>query len=324
MPNDWHFANLAARAVGGCGIVCTEVVHTEPRGRISPNCLGLWSDAQRDAFAGIAKFIRVQGAVAAMQIGHAGRKGSMARPWDGGKPLAPREGGWEIIGPSAVAFHEGYPVPAVMDHDTIAATLKQFASVARRAREAGFQLVELHAAHGYLIHEFLSPLSNMRRDEYGGSFENRVRFLIEVIDAVRSEWPDELPLFVRISATDWIEGGWDLEQSIKLAQMLKHTGMVDLIDCSSGGLNPQQKLSIHPGYQVPFAHAIRNRVGMPTAAVGLIQSPDLAEHILANGQADLIALGRALLAEPYWPLRAAKALRAKVPWPVQYERADLF
>ena len=324
VANDWHFANLSARAVGGCGIVFTEVVHTEPRGRISPYCLGIWDDAQRDALARIAAFLKSQGAVAAIQIGHAGRKASSARPWDGGKPLPADRGGWPVIAPSAVPFGEGYPVPEAMDRDSIKATVEQFRVATRRAREAGFNLVEVHAAHGYLIHEFLSPLSNHRTDAYGGSFENRIRFLLEVIDATRSEWPDELPLFVRISATDWIDGGWDLASSVRLAQVLKAGGKVDVIDCSSGALSPQQKIRIHPGYQVPFADTIRREAGIATGAVGLIYSPDLAEQILANEQADLIFLGRALMAEPYWPLRAAKALRAKFPWPVQYERADIY
>ena len=324
VPNDWHLVNLVSRAVGGTGIVFTEVVHVEPRGRISPYCLGIWNDAQRDAFRRIVDGIAAQGAVPAIQIGHAGRKGSTARPWEGGKPLAPGEGGWPVIGPSAVPFGEGYPVPEPMDLATIAATQELFRVGARRAREAGFRILEIHAAHGYLIHEFLSPIANRRTDGYGGSFENRIRFLLETVDAVRSEWPEELPLFVRISATDWIEGGWDLEQSVRLAAILAAGKKVDLIDCSSGAMAPHQNIRIHPGYQVPFADAIRNRAGIPTGAVGLIHSPDQAEQILANGQADLIFLGRTLLAEPYWPLRAAKALRAKIAWPVQYERADIF
>lgn len=324
VPNDWHLVHLASRAVGGSGLIFTEVAHTEARGRISPYCLGIWNDAQRDAYRRICDAIDAQGAVPAIQIGHAGRKGSTARPWDGGKPLAREHGGWEVIGPSALAFGDGYPVPRVMDHAMIEAAIEQFAGATRRAREAGFRLVEIHAAHGYLLHEFLSPLSNMRTDEYGGSLENRMRLLLRVVDAVRSEWPNDMPLFVRISATDWVEGGWDLEQSVQLAKVLKAGGKVDLIDCSSGAMSPKQQIRIHPGYQVPFAEAIRNRADIPTGAVGLIHSPDMAEQILANGHADLIFLGRTLLAEPYWPLRAAKQLRAKVAWPVQYERADIF
>jgi 2,4-dienoyl-CoA reductase-like NADH-dependent reductase (Old Yellow Enzyme family) len=324
VANDWHFQNLASRAVGGAGLVFTEVVHTEPRGRITPYCLGLWNDTQRDALARIVRFVKSQGAVAGMQIGHAGRKGSTARPWDGGKPLAPADGGWEIIAPSAIPFGEGYAVPVAMDKAMIGESIAQFVANTRRAREAGFDMLEVHAAHGYLIHEFLSPLSNRRTDEYGGSFENRIRFLLEVIDAVRTEWPADKPLFVRISASDWVEGGWDLDSSVKLAQLLKAGGKVDLVDCSSGGLSPQQKIALHPGYQVPFAAAIRARAQIATGAVGLINAPDLAEQIVASGQADLIIMARAMLNDPYWPLHAAKVLKTKVAWPPQYERGDIF
>ncbi len=324
VANDWHFQHLAARAVGGAGIVFTEVNHTEPRGRITPHCLGLWNDTQRDALARIVRFLKAQGGVAGIQIGHAGRKGSTARPWDGGKPLAPEKGGWQNIAPSAVPFGDGYAVPLEMDAKTINDTIAQFAANARRACEAGFDIVEIHAAHGYLIHSFYSPLSNRRTDRYGGSFENRIRFLLEAVDAVRSEWPDEKPLFVRISSTDWMEGGWNLESSVKLAQLLKAGGKVDLIDCSSGGMSPLQKITLHPGYQVPFAAAIRSRSGIATGAVGLINAPDLAEQIVASGQADLIIMARAMLNDPYWPLHAAKVLKTKIPWPPQYERGDIF
>ncbi len=324
VANDWHFQNLASRAVGGAGIVFTEVAHTEPTGRITPYCLGLWNDTQRDALARIVRFVKSQGAVAGIQLGHAGRKGSTARPWDGGKPIAPADGGWEIIAPSAIAFGEGYAVPVAMDKAMINETIAQFVANTRRAREAGFDMVEVHAAHGYLIHEFMSPISNRRTDEYGGSFENRIRYLLEVVDAVRSEWPDDKPLFVRISATDWIDGGWDLDSSIKLAQLLKEGGKVDLVDCSSGGLSPQQKITLHPGYQVPFAAAIRSRAQIATGAVGLINSPELAEQIVASGQADVIIMARAMLNDPYWPLHAAKVLKTKIAWPPQYERGDIF
>jgi 2,4-dienoyl-CoA reductase-like NADH-dependent reductase (Old Yellow Enzyme family) len=324
VANDWHFQNLASRAVGGAGIVFTEVAHTEPPGRITPYCLGLWNDAQRDALVRIVRFVKSQGAVAGIQLGHAGRKGSTARPWDGGKPIAPADGGWEIIAPSAIAFGEGYAVPVAMDKAMIDESIAQFVANTRRAREAGFDMVEVHAAHGYLIHEFISPISNRRTDEYGGSFENRIRYLLEVVDAVRSEWPDEKPLFVRISATDWIDGGWDLDSSIKLAQLLKEGGKVDLVDCSSGGLSPQQKITLHPGYQVPFAAAIRSRAQIATGAVGLINSPELAEQIVASGQADVIIMARAMLNDPYWPLHAAKVLKTKIAWPPQYERGDIF
>jgi 2,4-dienoyl-CoA reductase-like NADH-dependent reductase (Old Yellow Enzyme family) len=324
VANDWHFQNLASRAVGGAGIVFTEVAHTEPTGRITPYCLGLWNDTQRDALARIVRFVKSQGAVAGIQLGHAGRKGSTARPWDGGKPIAPADGGWEIIAPSALAFGEGYAVPVAMDKAMINETIAHFVANTRRAREAGFDMVEVHAAHGYLIHEFMSPISNRRTDEYGGSFENRIRYLLEVVDAVRSEWPDDKPLFVRISATDWIDGGWDLDSSIKLAHLLKAGGKVDLVDCSSGGLSPQQKITLHPGYQVPFAAAIRSRAQIATGAVGLINSPELAEQIVASGQADLIIMARAMLNDPYWPLHAAKVLKTKIAWPPQYERGDIF
>ena len=324
LANDWHFQNLASRAVGGAGIVFTEVVHTEPRGRITPHCLGLWNDGQRDELARIARFVKAQGAVAAIQLGHAGRKSSIARPWDGGKLIPVEEGGWQVIAPSALRFAEGYGIPVAMDKPTIAGTVAQFAACARRAREAGFEIIEVHAAHGYLISEFMSPVTNQRTDNYGGSFDNRIRILLEVVDAVRSEWPDDKPLFVRISAIDWIEGGWNIEDSVKLAQLLKAGGKVDLIDCSSGAVAPQQKMVIHPGYQVPFAQAIRSRAGIATGAVGLINAPDLAEQIVANGQADIVLLARAMLNDPYWPLHAARVLKAKIDWPLQYERGDIF
>jgi len=324
VPNDWHFQHLGCRAVGGAGFVFAEATNVEARGRITPYCTGLWNDEQRDAFARIARFVKAQGAVAGIQLGHAGRKGSSARPWEGGKGLSPAQGGWPIIAPSAIPFGESHPVPQEMDEKAIAATVATFAATARRAREAGFDVIELHGAHGYLISTFLSPITNRRNDRYGGSFENRVRFLLEVVDAVRSEWPDEKPLFVRISSTDWIDGGWDLESSVKLAQLLKAGGKVDLIDCSSGGVDPRQKVNAFPGYQVPFAAAIRSRAGIATGAVGLISSPDMAEQIVASGQADVVVMARALLNDPYWPLHAAKVLKAKIPWPPQYERGDIF
>ncbi|MCX7138208.1 MAG: NADH:flavin oxidoreductase/NADH oxidase [Proteobacteria bacterium] len=324
VAGDWHFQHLCARAVGGAGIVFTESVAIEPRGLITSHCLGLWNDEQRDAYARITKFVKEAGAVPAIQLSHAGRKGAVGRPWEGGRPLTKEQGACQLIAPSALAFGTGYQVPTAMDADTIAKTIELYAIAARRAREAGFQLIEVHAAHGYIAHEFLSPLANQRTDRYGGSFENRTRFLLEAIAAVRSEWPDDMPLFVRISATDWVEGGWDLESSVQLAQALKATGKVDLIDCSSGGLVQKQKPVIHPGYQVPFAAAVRSRAGIATSAVGMIYSPDMAEQIVANGQADMVSLGRAMLIDPYWPQRAAKVLRAEVNWPAQYERGDIY
>ena len=324
VPNDWHFQNLASRAVGGAGIVFVEMTNVEPRGRITAGCLGLWNDEQRDALARIARFVKAQGAVAGIQIAHAGRKASTAPPWKGGKPILPANGGWEAVAPSRIPFGEGCPAPLELDEKTIAATVGSFAASARRAREAGFDVIELHGAHGYLISSFLSPIANRRTDRYGGSFANRIRFMLEVVDAVRSEWPDDKPLFVRISCSDWMEGGWDLESSVTLAHTLKAGGKVDLIDCSSGGVDPRQKVSPHPGYQVPFAAAVRSRASIATGAIGLISSPEMAEQIVANGQADIVVMARAFLNDPYWPLHAAKALKAKVPWPPQYERGDIF
>jgi 2,4-dienoyl-CoA reductase-like NADH-dependent reductase (Old Yellow Enzyme family) len=324
LPDDWHLQNLASRAVGGAGIVFAEATNVEPRGRITPYCTGLWNDRQRDAFARIARFVKAQGAVAGMQLAHGGRKSSAARPWEGGKGIFPEQGGWEVIAPSAIPFGEAFPVPREMDDRMIAETVAQFAASTRRTREAGFDLIEIHGAHGYLISTFLSPITNRRTDRYGGSFENRTRFLLEVVDAVRSEWPDDKPLFVRISCSDWMEGGWGLEDSVKLAQVLKAGGKVDLIDCSSGGVDARQKIELKPGYQVPFAAAIRARAGIATGAVGLISKPEMAEEIVASGQADIIVMARAFLNDPHWPLHAAKVLKAKIAWPKQYERGDIF
>jgi len=324
MADDWHFVHLASRAVGGTALIFTEATHVEPCGRITPWCLGLWNDAQRDALARVAAFVEARGAVPGIQLAHAGRKASITRPWEGSRPLSPAEGGWNPIGPSPLPFGDGFATPVEMDATQIHEVLEAWASAARRAREAGFRVLEIHAAHGYLIHEFLSPLSNRRGDGYGGGLTGRIRFLMEVIDAVRGEWPDRLPLFVRLSCTDWVEGGWDLEQTIALARALAVRGDVDAIDCSSGGNDPRQHIPTHPGYQVPFAGAVRRATGLRTVAIGLIHMPDQAEQILGNGQADLVALGRTLLADPYWPLHAARQLRARVAWPVQYERADIF
>ena len=324
VANDWHFQNLASRAVGGAGIVFVEMTNVEARGRITAGCMGLWNDTQRDALARIARFVKTQGAVAGIQLAHAGRKASVTRPWEGGKGLTPAQGGWPIIAPSAVPFGVGHPVPQEMDAATIADIVSKFAASTRRAREAGFEAIELHGAHGYLISSFLSPIANRRTDRYGGSFENRIRFLLEVIDAVRSEWPNDKPLFVRISCTDWMEDGWDLESSVKLAQVLKSGGKVDLIDCSSGGVDPRQKVRAFPGYQVPFSAAIRSRAGIATGAVGMISAPEMAEKIITDGQADLIVMARAFLNDPYWPMHAARALKAKIPWPSQYERGNIF
>ena len=325
LANDWHFVHLGARAAGGAGIVFTEAVHVAPRGRITPWCLGLWNDAQRDQLARIATFVEARGAVPAIQLGHAGRKASVGRPWEGTRPIAPEDGGWPVVSASDQAYASGWPTPAAMSTAEIEEALSSLAAATRRARQAGFRIVELHAAHGYLIHQFYSPLSNRRDDAYGGNFDKRIRFLMQSIEAVRSEWPDELPLFLRLSVTDWVEGGWTLADSIRLAHLLKADGRVDLLDCSSGGNDPRQQIPIHPGYQVPFAARIREETGLPTGAVGLIHGADLAESVVANGQADLVILGRALLADPVWPLRAAAALKAQdVEWPVQYERSNIF
>lgn len=323
--NDWHFAHLAARAVGGVGIVCTEAVHTEPRARITKYCLGLWNDVQRDAMKRVVDFIAGQGAVPAIQFGHAGRKASVGRPWEGSHPISPAEGGWEVIGASGRPYAKGWPVPIEMNRSMIEKSLAELAGAVRRAREVGFRIIDIHGAHGYLIHQFLSPLSNFRQDEYGGSFDNRIRFLLQSLDAVRSEWPRENPLFLRISVTDWVEGGWSLEDSIALCEVLKERGDVDLIDCSSGGNDPRQQIPIHPGYQAPLAAAVKAATGMRTSAAGLIHSADMAESIIANAQADIVVMGRTLMADPYWPLRAAAALKAAtVKWPVQYERSNIF
>ncbi len=325
LSNDWHFTHLVARAVGGAGIVFTEAVHVEPRGRITHHCLGIWNDEQRDRLGRIAAMVAAQGAVPAIQLGHAGRKASVGRPWEGTRPIAPADGGWEVISASALPYAAGWQVPRAMSLDAIGEAMETLRAAVRRAREAGFRILEIHAAHGYLFHQFFSPLSNHRTDGYGGGFDNRVRFLLESLDAVRAEWPEDLPLFVRLSVTDWVEGGWTFDDSLRLARMLRARGDVDLIDCSSGGNDPRQRIPVHPGYQIPFARRIREQAGMPTAAVGLINSPDLAESVIANGEADLVALGRTLLADPVWPLRSAAHLKAQnVTWPVQYERSNIF
>ncbi|HEU5337190.1 MAG TPA: NADH:flavin oxidoreductase/NADH oxidase [Terriglobales bacterium] len=318
---DWHLVHLGSRAVGGAGLVFTEAAAVLAEGRISPQDLGVWRDEHIPMLARITGFIRRQGAAAGMQIAHAGRKASTRRPWDGQGAVPPGEGGWSnVVAPSALPFAEGYVSPRQLDQAGIARVIHGFAEGARRAREAGFQVVEIHAAHGYLLHEFLSPLSNHRQDEYGGSLENRTRLLREVVTGVRCVWPERLPLFVRISATDWAEGGWDIEESIELARQLRGLG-VDLVDCSSGGTLPHAKVPVGPGYQTPFAERIRREAGIATGAVGMITDPAQADHILHTGQADLILMAREFLREPYWPLRAARELGQQASWPVQYLRA---
>jgi 2,4-dienoyl-CoA reductase-like NADH-dependent reductase (Old Yellow Enzyme family) len=316
---DWHLVHLGQFAVGGAAVVFTEAAAVEARGRISPQDLGVWLDEHFERLARIAAFVERQGALAGVQLAHAGRKASTAQPWKGGGAVAEGAGGWRPVAPSAIAFSETSPHPEALDESGIAQVIAAFGAAAARARDAGFSLVEIHGAHGYLLHQFLSPLANRRDDRWGGSFENRTRLVREVIAAIRAEWPERLPLFLRISATDWAEGGWELEQAVELARMVKPLG-VDLIDCSSGGMVPRARIPIAPGYQVPFAERIRS-TGIATGAVGMITDPAQAEAIVAGGQADVVLLARELLRDPHWPLRAAKSLGVDVPWPNQYARA---
>lgn len=318
--NDWHLVHLGSRAVGGAALVIMEASAVEARGRISPQDHGIWKDEHIPFLSRITAFLKQQGAVAGIQLAHAGRKASTYRPWAGSGAVSPEAGGWQTVAPSAVAFQPDYPFPAELTHAEIADIGESFAAAARRAVTAGFQVVELHFAHGYLMHEFFSPLSNHRTDEYGGSFENRIRFAIETVKAVRAVWPEKLPLFVRISASDWVPGGWDIDESVELSRRLAGLG-VDLIDCSSGGLAPQQKIALGPGYQVPFAERIKRETDVRTAAVGLITTPQQADEIVRAGQADMVLLAREFLRDPYFPLHAAKVLGDTVPAPIQYGRA---
>src|SRR6478752_6942365 len=319
--NDWHFVNLASRAVGGAGLVLTEATAVLPEARISPQDLGIWSDGHIEMLARIVSFIHEQGSIAGMQLAHAGRKASTRRPWEGQGSIPEFEGGWKkVVAPSALAFADNYPLPQALTTNGIQEVVSAFAAAARRACQAGFRVIDIHAAHGYLIHEFLSPLSNRREDDYGESFENRTRLCREVVAAVRSEWPKELPLFVRISATDWTDGGWNIDESVKLAAQLKPMG-VDLIDCSSGGNVPHAKIPVGPGYQVTFAERIRREAEIMTGAVGMITSPVQAEHIIRTQQADAVIMAREFLRDPYWALRAARELEQPIAWPVQYLRA---
>jgi 2,4-dienoyl-CoA reductase-like NADH-dependent reductase (Old Yellow Enzyme family) len=320
LPNDWHLVHLGSRAVGGAGLVMVEATGVSPEGRISPNDTGIWSDLHTKAFQAIASFIKSQGAVAGIQLAHAGRKASTDVPWRGGQPLKESEGGWQTMAPSPLPFTDGHPVPRQMTEQDIKMVITQFADAARRSLEAGFELVELHMAHGYLLHEFLSPLSNRREDEYGGDFEARIRFPLEVVAAVREVWPAHSPVFVRISATDWAEGGWELAQSVEFARRLGSIG-VDLVDCSSGGLVPGVRIPVGPGYQTPFAAAIRRETGIATGAVGMITEAAQAEQIVSTNEADAVFLARAMLRDPYWPRHAAKALGVDISGPVQYGRA---
>ncbi len=319
-PTPWHLVHLGSRAVGGAGLVIAEASAVSPAGRISPDDTGIWSDAHAEAWAPVARFVAEQGAAAGIQLAHAGRKASTEAPWHGGRPTGDGARGWHPVAPSPLPFAEGYPVPRELEADEITAIVGAFRDAARRAEQAGFEVVEIHMAHGYLLHQFLSPLTNLRTDEYGGTLENRMRLPLEVARAVREAFPVERPVLARISATDWVEGGWDLEQSVVFARELREAG-VDLVDCSSGGIVPDAKVPVAPGYQVPFAEVIRERTGVMTGAVGLITEPAPAEAIVAAGKADLVLLARAMLRDPYWPLHAARALGVDVPWPDQYLRA---
>jgi 2,4-dienoyl-CoA reductase-like NADH-dependent reductase (Old Yellow Enzyme family) len=319
--NDWHLVHLGSRAVGGAGLVLTEATAVLPEGRISPEDLGIWSDEHIEMLSRIVSFIHAQGSIAGMQLAHAGRKASTRRPWEGSGAIPEAEGGWKkVVAPSALPFAESYPMPQALTNDGIQEVVSAFAAAARRACQVGFRVIEIHAAHGYLIHEFLSPLSNKRSDDYGGSFENRTRLCREIVAAVRSEWPKELPLFLRISSADWVDGGWNINESVKLAGELKQIS-VDLIDCSSGGNVPHAKIPVGPGYQTAFAERIRREAGIMTGAVGMITSPVQAEHIIRAEQADAVIIAREFLRDSYWPLRAARELDQPIAWPVQYLRA---
>ena len=321
LANEWHFVHLGSRAVGGAGLVMAEATAVEARGRISPQDLGLWSDAHIEPLARIVRFIHSQGAVAGIQLAHAGRKASTARPWEGAGRVDEAKGGWnDVVAPSAIPFAADYPMPVELSAEGIAVIVRAFGEAARRAQQAGYRVLEVHAAHGYLLHSFFSPLSNQRRDAYGGSFENRTRIGREVAEAVRRNWPEKYPLFIRISATDWSEGGWDVEQSVELARSLRPLG-VDLVDCSSGGNIATAKIPMAPGYQTPFAAQIRQGAGILTGAVGLITSAAQAEQIVRSGQADVVLLARQMLRDPYWPMHAAIELGQAESWPAQYLRA---
>jgi 2,4-dienoyl-CoA reductase-like NADH-dependent reductase (Old Yellow Enzyme family) len=318
--NDWHLVHLGSRAVGGAGLVCMEATAVEARGRISPDDMGIWKAEHVEFLARITRFLHSQGAAAGIQLAHAGRKGSTRRPWEGGGLLAEAEGGWQTVAPSAVPFREGDPAPSALSKAEIQGLVESFRDAAERALRAGFDVVEIHGAHGYLIHEFLSPLSNRRTDEYGGPLENRLRFALEVAEAVRGVWPAKLPLFFRISATDWVEGGWGADDSVELVRRLQPLG-VDLVDCSSGGNAALAKIPLGPGYQVPFAERIRRETGMATGAVGMITTPQQADEIVRTGQADMVLMAREFLRDPYFALHAASALGEKPAPPVQYGRA---
>ncbi|MBV9537523.1 MAG: NADH:flavin oxidoreductase/NADH oxidase [Acidisphaera sp.] len=323
LGDDWHVQHLGARAMGGAGIVFTEATHVSAPGRITPHCLGLYTPVHQALLARCAALIARGGALPGLQIAHAGRKASVEAPWRGSTPIPAERGGWVPLGPSAVPFGEGHVTPHALSTAEIGAVAGEFAATARMARGAGFRVLELHGAHGYLLHSFLSPISNLRNDGYGGDLRGRARLLMELVDAIRTEWPDELPLFVRLSATDWMPGGLTIDDTVTLGRLLADGGKVDLIDCSSGGIQAKGPRipSLHAGYQIPFAEAVKQRAGIATAAVGMIASPELAAEIVANDRADLVYIGRAVLADPAWPLRAARALGVAPELPVQYARA---
>jgi 2,4-dienoyl-CoA reductase-like NADH-dependent reductase (Old Yellow Enzyme family) len=320
--NDWHLVHLGSRAVGGAALVIQEATAVSPEGRISPNDAGIWKDEHIAKLKQITSFIHQQGSVAGIQLAHAGRKASHDIPWKGGKFISLANGGWQTVSSSSIAFSDGEELPEALTKDGIQKVINDFAAATKRALEAGYKLIEIHAAHGYLINQFMSPLVNKRTDEYGGSFENCIRLLIQIIETIRNIIPADYPLFVRISASDWAEGGWDIESSVQLVNILKTKG-VDLIDCSSGGAVKHQKIPLSPGYQVPFAERIKKETGILTGAVGLITEAQQAEDILTNGQADMIILARQMLRDPYFPLHAAYALNEDITWPLQYDRAKL-
>jgi 2,4-dienoyl-CoA reductase-like NADH-dependent reductase (Old Yellow Enzyme family) len=320
MADDWHLVHLGSRAVGGAGLVFVEATAVTAQGRITPGDMGIWDDRHIEPLARIASFIHRAGGVAGIQLAHAGRKASCHVPWEGGGRLKPEEGDWDVVAPSEIPFRESDPSPRALDRTGIEGIVDAFIAAAHRAMQAGFRVIEIHAAHGYLLHSFLSPLSNQRAHPYGGSLENRMRMPLQIATALRQTIPDDMPLFIRISATDWVEGGWDIDQSVVLGLALKSVG-VDLIDASSGGIVPGAVIPIAPGYQVPFAAAIRERADILTGAVGMITEPAQADAIITSGQADLVFLAREMLREPYWALKAGRALGQQQAWPVQYERA---
>ncbi|MBE9461264.1 NADH:flavin oxidoreductase/NADH oxidase [Dyadobacter subterraneus] len=318
--SDWHLVHLGSRAVGGASLTITEAAAVSPEGRISPEDLGIWKDEHIEKLQQITSFLKAQNCVAGIQLAHAGRKASTSVPWKGKDKVDIEDGGWTTFSASPIAFADNYPMPEELDQQGIDKVVSDFAIAARRALAAGFEVIEIHAAHGYLVHQFLSPLSNKRTDEFGGSFENRIRLLLLIIEAIKSEWPDNLPLFTRISATDWADGGWNLDDSIKLAAILKEKG-IDLIDVSTGGLVAPVKIPVGPAYQLPFASAIKKQTGILTGTVGMITDSVQAETILVNGDADMILMAREILRNPYFPLLAAKEVHDHTAWPVQYERA---